>query len=108
LRHDLQVGKHGDHVGGEREAARALVAGAADAACMIDANHLTFTRDGTLPPGSTRLLAQTPPYDHCNFTVLDDAPPLEIRRFTDLLLGMSYDDPSVRTLLELEGLKKWV
>ena len=108
LRHDLMVGKHGDHIGGEREAAKALLAGRADAACMIDANHLVFSRDGTLPAGSTRLLAQTPPYDHCNFTVLEDAPQGQIRRFTELLLGMSYDDPSVRTLLELEGLKKWL
>jgi ABC-type phosphate/phosphonate transport system substrate-binding protein len=27
LGHDLLVGKHGDHIGGEREAARALIAG---------------------------------------------------------------------------------
>jgi ABC-type phosphate/phosphonate transport system substrate-binding protein len=107
-RYDVMVTKHGDHIGGERDAVRALVAGRADAACMIDGNHLAFSRDGTLPAGSTRVLAQTPPYDHCNFTVLDDAPQPEIRRFTDLLLGMSYDDPSVRTLLELEGLKKWM
>lgn len=31
---DVLPGKHGDHVGGEREAARALAAGAPDAACM--------------------------------------------------------------------------
>ncbi|HUD70563.1 MAG TPA: PhnD/SsuA/transferrin family substrate-binding protein, partial [Dongiaceae bacterium] len=33
VRHDLLVGKHGDHVGGERLAARALVAGRVEAAC---------------------------------------------------------------------------
>ncbi|HEX4825841.1 MAG TPA: phosphate/phosphite/phosphonate ABC transporter substrate-binding protein [Candidatus Polarisedimenticolaceae bacterium] len=108
IRHDLLVGKHGDHIGGEREAARALIAERADAACMIDANHLGFSRDGTLPAGSTRVLAQTPPYDHCNFTVLGDAPKAEIAKFTDLLLRMSYDDPAVRGLLDLEGLKKWM
>jgi hypothetical protein len=31
LRHDLLVGKHGDHIGGEREAARVLIAGRAQA-----------------------------------------------------------------------------
>ena len=36
-RFDVGVGLHGDHVGGERDAARALVAGEVDAACMIDA-----------------------------------------------------------------------
>ncbi len=107
LRHDLLVGKHGDHIGGEREAARALIAGRVDAACMIDGNHLVFAREGTLPPGSTRILAQTPPYDHCNFTILDP-PSAPIRRFVDLLLDMSYEDPAVRPLLDMEGLRKWL
>ena len=30
-----------------------------------------------------------------------------VERFVELLLGMSYDDPAVRPLLELEGLKEW-
>ncbi len=106
-RHDLLSGKHGDHIGGEREAARALIAGAVDAACMIDSNHLLFINEGVLPPGATRVLAQTPPYDHCNFTALDDAPSELVSRFRELLLGMSYDDPEVRPLLDLEGLKVW-
>jgi len=108
LGHDLLVGKHGDHIGGEREAARALIAGKADAACMIDGNHLAFTREGTLPAGSTRILAQTAPYDHCNFTVLEGVPAPQLIRFTELLLAMSYDDPSVRALLDMEGLKRWL
>jgi phosphonate transport system substrate-binding protein len=105
--HDIGVGKHGDHVGGERDAARALMAGEADAACMIDGNHLLFGVEGTLPAGATRIVAQTPPYDHCNFTVTAAAPAAEVDRFVELLLGMSYDDPEVRPLLDLEGLKAW-
>ncbi len=105
--HDIGVGKHGDHVGGERDAARALMSGAADAACMIDGNHLLFGVEGTLPAGSTVILAQTPPYDHCNFTVTAAAPADRVDRFVELLLGMSYDDPGVRPLLDLEGLKAW-
>jgi len=108
LRHDLLVGKHGDHIGGEREAARALVAGRADAACMIDGNHLAFSREGTLPSGSTRILVQTAPYDHCNFTVFEGAPREPVRCFTELLFAMSYEDPTVRGLLDLEGLKRWM
>lgn len=107
LRHEVAVGKHGDHIGGERDAARALLAGRADAACVIDANSLLFAGEGTLPPGSTRVFTQTAPYDHCNFTVLDDAPAPLLDRFVELLLSMSYDDPEVRPLLDLEGLKVW-
>jgi ABC-type phosphate/phosphonate transport system substrate-binding protein len=105
---DRLVGKHGDHIGGERDAARALVRGEADAACMIDANHLTFTREGTIPSGTMRVLAQTPAYDHCNFTVFDDAPRDQVTLFRELLLSMSYGDAEVRPLLDLEGLKQWV
>ncbi len=105
---DRMIGKHGDHIGGERDGVRALVRGEADAACILDANHLAFSRDGTIPSGATRILAQTPPYDHCNFTVLDDAPKAQTARFRELLLGMSYADAEVRPLLDLEGLKQWV
>lgn len=104
---DALLGKHGDHIGGERDAARALIRRECDAACMIDANHLLFTQESTLAAGATRVIAQTPPYDHCNFTVLDNAPP-QIARFRELLLGMSYSDPQVRRLLDLEGLKQWL
>jgi ABC-type phosphate/phosphonate transport system substrate-binding protein len=107
--HPVAVGKHGDHVGGERDAAAALVAGTVDAACLVDANHLAFSRDGTLPAGATRVLTQTPPYDHCNFTVIEGAVPARVvERFRDLLVGMSYDDPEARPLLDLEGLTAWV
>ena len=71
-RFDIGVGLHGDHIGGEREAARALFAASpadrVDAACVIDSNLLLFAREGVLPSGSVRVLAQTPPYDHCTMT----------------------------------------
>ncbi|MFK4107598.1 phosphate/phosphite/phosphonate ABC transporter substrate-binding protein [Streptomyces sp. NPDC002176] len=108
LRHDTGVGLHGDHIGGERDAARALMAGEADAACMIDSNHLLFGQEGTLPPGGTRLLSRTAPFDHC---VLAAGPSLDPElgdRFTELLLSMSYSDPEVRHLLDLEGLTRWM
>lgn len=105
-RFDVGVGLHGDHIGGEREAATALAAGEIDAACMIDANHLRFATEGILPAGSTRVIAQTPPYDHCNMTALDDSERLEV--FASNLLGMDYADPSVRPLLDLEGLARWL
>ena len=103
-RHDLLLGKHGDHVGGEREAVKALLRGEVDAACIIDSNLLAFAADGTIPAGSTRVLATTAPYDHCNFTVLDGT---DTTRFEAILLAMSWDDPTVRPLMELEGLRAW-
>jgi ABC-type phosphate/phosphonate transport system substrate-binding protein len=105
---DTLTGKHGDHIGGERDAVRALLRGEADAACILDANHLAFVREASLPPASTRILVQTPAYDHCNFTALDGVQPEMVARFCELLLEMSYGDAEVRPLLDLEGLKAWV
>ena len=106
-RFDVLGGKHGDHIGGERDAAQALLAGQLDACCMIDGNHLGFGADGTLPAGSTRVIARTGAYDHCNFTTSPGAPAAQIERFVQLLLAMRWDDADVRPLLELEGLKAW-
>ncbi|HWG74714.1 MAG TPA: PhnD/SsuA/transferrin family substrate-binding protein [Acidimicrobiales bacterium] len=106
-RFEVGVGLHGDHVGGERDAARALADGEVDAACMIDGNHLLFTNEGTLPTNGTRVIAQTPPYDHCNFSVVGPGSPL-VDRFVGLLLAMDYADPAVRPLLDLEGLTRWL
>ncbi len=103
VRHDVLVGKHGDHIGGERDAVKALLAGTVDAACVIDGNRVAFAREGL---GGTRVIHVTPKYDHCNMTVFDGAPP-SIARFRELLLSMSYDDPEVRPLLDMEGLKVW-
>ncbi|MBC3191873.1 PhnD/SsuA/transferrin family substrate-binding protein [Pseudonocardia sp. C8] len=107
-RFDVGVGLHGDHIGGERDAARALVAGEVDAACMIDGNHLLFGQEGTLPAGSTRVLGQTGVYDHCTMAIMDTAPADEADLFVRLLESMTYADPQVRPLLDLEGLKQWV
>jgi ABC-type phosphate/phosphonate transport system substrate-binding protein len=108
LYHEVMLGKHGDHVGGEREAARALAAGKADAACVLDGNYATFINEGTLDPGTTRVLISTPPYDHCNLTARPGLPDDEVKRFIDLLLAMSFADPEVRSFMELEGLKQWL
>ena len=105
-RFDIGVGMHGDHIGGEREAARALMSGDVHAACMIDANHVAFVKEGTLRPDDIRIVTQTAPYDHCNLTTA--SPNADgVRLLRDLLLSMSYGDAEVRPLLDLEGLTKW-
>lgn len=106
--HNVMVGKHGDHVGGERDAAKALTAGAADAACVVDSNYPMFINEGTLDPGATTVLATTPPFDHCNFTVSPALPEERTKPFLDALLAMSFQDSSVRVFMELEGLKRWL
>ncbi|QSA96160.1 phosphate/phosphite/phosphonate ABC transporter substrate-binding protein [Methylococcus sp. EFPC2] len=107
-RFDVNSGKHGNHVDGEREAAAALMAGEIDAACMIEGNHSSFANDAVLTPGSTRVLARTDPYDHCNFTASPGAPVFQIMRFVDLLLALPGEKPAAHPRLKQEGLGHWV
>jgi ABC-type phosphate/phosphonate transport system substrate-binding protein len=106
-RFDVGVGLHGDHVGGERDAVRALAAGEVAAACVTDGNHLRFTQEGTLGGARTRVLTRTEPYDHCVMAYGPGAPAEAGARLDELLLSMSYADPEVRPLLDLEGLTRW-
>ena len=104
---DVLPGKHGDHVGGERDAVRALVKGEVDAACLLDANQIAFGREGTLPAGKFRTLTRSAPFDHCLFTAIGDRNDAEVGRLRELLLSMEWSDAEVRPLLEMEGLRKW-
>lgn len=104
---DVLGGKHGDHIGGEREAAIALIQGEVDATWMIDSNYQAFSKEGTLPTGETEILAQTGAYDHCIFSFSPRAEKRATSQFSEILLGMKWSDSSVRHLLELEGLKEW-
>src|SRR6185503_9960388 len=47
-RFDVLVGKHGDHIGGERDAFQALARGEVSASTMLDLNWETWTADGTI------------------------------------------------------------
>jgi phosphonate transport system substrate-binding protein len=105
-RFDIGVGLHGDHIGGERDAARALAAGEVDAACVIDSNLLLFGQEGTLP-ANVRVVGHTDTYDHCTMTAGPAADSASLDHFAQLLFSMSYADPVMRPLLDLEGLKQW-
>lgn len=106
-RHDLLVGLHGDHIGGEKEAFLTLARGEADASALIDLNWQAWTKDGTIDPVKYRILATTEPYDHCVFTVRGDFPAAREEPWLKVLHLMSYDNPTHREMMDLEGLKKW-
>ena len=106
-RFDVLGGKHGDHIGGEREAAKAMVAGEIDASWMVAKNYKLFASEGTLPVGDTRVLDTSGAFDHCNMTSGPHIDAALCAKFREVLMGMSWDDANVRPLLELEGLKVW-
>lgn len=106
-RFDVLVGKHGDHIGGEKDALQALLSGDADASWCLDLNWQLWSSDGTADPTKVRVLATTEPFDHCVFTVRQDFAPQDERRFLEALFAMSYDNPEHREMMDMEGLKKW-
>jgi phosphonate transport system substrate-binding protein len=105
--HNVLSGKHGDHVGGEEDAVKDLVSGKVDAACLISSNLSSFIKSGIISENDVHVLVETPYFDHCNFTVIEGHRTEEMAKFKDLLIGMSYEDPKIRPLLDMEGLKKW-
>lgn len=106
-RHDILVGKHGDHIGGEKDAFLDLKKGAADASCLIDLNWQAWCKDGTIDPAQFEILATTDKFDHCVFTVRADFPKADEERWLKVLHLMSYDNPTHREMMDMEGLKKW-
>ena len=108
LRNDVLVGKHGDHVGGERDALQAMLTGRAEAAAVLDLNWALWSSDGTVDPARVRVLATTAPFDHCNFTVTSAFGRDRADAWTRVLLAMDYGNPAHREMMDLEGLKAWL
>ncbi len=104
---DVATGRHGDVIEGERAAAQALANGTVDAACMMDSNLLLFALEGVLPGSMPRVVAQTAPYDCRCLTALDNGPTALIGQFQDRLMEMDYNDPELRAVFDLEGLRAW-
>jgi phosphonate transport system substrate-binding protein len=105
---NVLVGKHGDHVGGELDALRALQSGQVAAATMLDLNWDAWVRDGTIDSRELTRVATTDPFDHCVFTVRADLDRPAERQWLDALFMMRYDDPAHREMMDLEGLKAWL
>lgn len=107
-RFDVLVGKHGDHVGGERDALGCVQKGHADACAMLDLNWDGWTRDGTIDPNEFGIVGETDRFDHCVFTVRQDLDAAAERAWLEALFAMRYDNPSHREMMDLEGLKAWL
>ena len=107
-RFDVLVGKHGDHVGGERDAFECLNKGEADACAMLDLNWEGWSRDGTIDPNEFAIIGETNRFDHCVFTVRQDLDRTAERTWLHALFAMRYDNPAHREMMDLEGLKAWL
>jgi phosphonate transport system substrate-binding protein len=108
LRFDSDVGKHGDTGTSEVEVVRAVLDGRADAGAIGSPFWNTVRNERLVPEGSLREIWSSPTYNHCMFTARSDLN-LELeRRFAEALLAMSYDNPVHRSILDAEGLQRWL
>ncbi len=107
-RFDILVGKHGDHIGGELEAFRSLARGESAATAMLDLNWEAWIADGTVNAEEFAVIAETELFDHCVFTVGPEFEASRERKWLEVLYSMSYENPTHREMMDLEGLKAWM
>jgi ABC-type phosphate/phosphonate transport system substrate-binding protein len=108
LRFDSDVGKHGDTGTSEVEVVRAVLDGRADAGAIGSPFWNTVRSERLVPEGALREVWSSPAYNHCMFTARPGLDPGQERRFADALSAMSYDNPVHRSILDAEGLQRWL
>ncbi|MDR1088635.1 MAG: PhnD/SsuA/transferrin family substrate-binding protein [Coriobacteriales bacterium] len=101
-------GLHGDHVGGELDAVKALAAEEVDATVALDFNWASWQKDGTVDASQLICLATTELFDHCIFSGRPDLEPERFDAWLEVLQRMDYSNPQHRTMMDMEGLKAWV
>lgn len=107
-RFDIGVGLHGDHVGGELDAAKALMEGAVDATWMLDLNYGAWINDGTIDENQIKILDRTAYFDHCIFSGHPELDADRFQKWDRILNKMDYNNPKHKEMMDMEGLKKWV
>jgi phosphonate transport system substrate-binding protein len=108
LRFNSDVGKHGDTGRSEVEVVRAVLDGKAEAGAIGSPFWSSVRSQRLIPEGALTEIWTSPPYNHCMFTARPDLDVVLERQFADALFGMSYENPNHRTVLEAEGLRRWV
>lgn len=107
LRFDTDLGKHGDTGDSELHVVRAVADGEADAGALSAAYFSAFRAEGVPDVSELEVAWRSPSYYHCNFTVLDTCDKAVSQRWSQALLAMDYDDPTLRPAMDLEGVHSW-
>ena len=108
LRFNSDVGKHGDTGTSEVEVVRAVLDGRAGAGAIGSPFWTTVRNERLVPEGALSEIWSSPPYNHCMFTARPDLDRDQEERFVKALLAMSYDNPVHRSILDAEGLQRWL
>jgi len=105
VRFDTDLGKHGDTGDSEVRVVEALARGDADAGALGEATWVALRAEGHPAVAELELAWRSPVYYHCNFTAL---PGFDGTAWSEALLAMSYDEPTLRQAMDLEGVKRWL
>jgi ABC-type phosphate/phosphonate transport system substrate-binding protein len=108
VRFDTDLGKHGDTGDSELRVVDAVARGDADAGALGDATWAALRADGHPAVGDLEIAWRGPTYNHCNFTALPSLDDARAAAWSEALLAMSYDEPSLRQAMDLEGVKRWL
>jgi phosphonate transport system substrate-binding protein len=107
-RFDLDVGKHGDTGTSEVAVLEAVTKGEADAGAVGDQYWARVLAEGGVDRSKVKAFWTSPAYCHCNFTVMAERYGRDLEVWTEALLEMDYNNPAHRTIMDMEGLKRWV
>jgi phosphonate transport system substrate-binding protein len=108
VRFDTDLGKHGDTGDSELRVIRAVSEGAADAGALGETTLAAFRAEHVPAVADLEVAWRSPTYYHCNFTALPSLDDGVGERWRSALLAMSYDDPTMRQAMTLEGVKRWL
>jgi ABC-type phosphate/phosphonate transport system substrate-binding protein len=108
VRFDTDLGKHGDTGDSELRVVEAVARGDADAGALGDATWAALRADGHPAVSDLEIAWRSPAYYHCNFTALPSLAEERAASWSEALLAMRYDDPSLRQAMDLEGVKRWL
>jgi ABC-type phosphate/phosphonate transport system substrate-binding protein len=108
VRFDTDLGKHGDTGDSELLVLRAVADGDADAGAVGDATWARLRAERFEPVSWLEVAWASPTYYHCNFTTLPSFDPGLAARWLEALLAMDYNEPTLRHVMDLEGVKRWL
>src|SRR6202140_4093972 len=108
LRFNSDIGKHGDTGASEVDVVRAVLDGRADAGAIGSPFWNTVRTERLVPEGALTEIWTSRPYNHCMFTARPDLDLEQEQRFAEALSAMRYDNPVHRSILDAEGLQRWL
>jgi ABC-type phosphate/phosphonate transport system substrate-binding protein len=107
-RFNTDLGKHGDTGTSEVEVLKAVIEGKAHAGAVGSPFWQGMVEKKLVPEGAVEVVWESPPFHHCMFTARVGLEAEAKQAFVRALLGMKWQNPKHREVLEAEGLKEWL